>query len=211
MIEASIDSSRGSSAALHTDTRTIALNGIDFGRDSDSDFLPYLQNFLRREGLSVNDVEGWTVGLGPGSFAGIRFSLALVKGICTVTGALARGIPSSYALARAVGVPGRLGVLQDARCSKVYVSIYEADADGNCRPAMPPLMTDTGPEWPRELTCACYCTPDEKLAHILPEPVQAHLRVLGSPKAEYLLGADTALWPWLEKPDVEPVYVRPPA
>lgn len=210
MIEVSIDSSRGSSMALDLNGKLFYRSDLDFGRGSDSEFLPCLQGFLAENGLELRDVEGWTVGLGPGSFAGIRFALALVKGICTVTGAKVRGVPSSAALARCLGRSGRVSVIQDARCGKVFVSVYDC-ANGICRPHGEPGMLDLSQSWPEWALAEHYCTPDSSLRQSLRGLDTWKLVDMAPPQAEYLLGADIGAWPWHETPDIEPIYVRPPA
>ena len=40
-----------------------------------------LVDLLRAEGLAIPDVEGFAVGLGPGSFTGLRVGLATWKGL----------------------------------------------------------------------------------------------------------------------------------
>ena len=207
MIEVSIDCSKSSSIALECPKGLFCLESLDIGRSSDSEFLPRLQAFLKEHDITINDVEGWTIGIGPGSFAGIRFSLALGKGICTVTGAKARGIPSSYAIAKSLNMDGTLCVLQNARCGKVFVSCYDS-SNGRCLPSKTPSMME-----PNDITSSynAYCTPDPELGEILPLQIADSLQILPPANARFLLGAPSEDWNWLDTPDVEPIYVRPPA
>ncbi len=197
MIEVAIDSSRGSSIALARDgVLTDAMDCLDFGRDSDSLFLPCLKKFLAAHSLTLNDVECWTIGTGPGSFAGIRFALALVKGICTVTGAKSRGVPSALAVAAGLGRSGRVCVVQDARCGKLFISMFEC-SEGRCVPVTAPVMVDAGSAMPG---CDFICSPD---------PVG--VEEVSGPVARHLLAAAESDFPWRDIPDFEPEYVRPPA
>ena len=196
MIEIAIDGSRGCSIALAKDAVLLAsLDSLDFGRNLDVEFLPCLQSFLAENGLALKDVDGWTVGIGPGSFAGIRFTLALVKGICAVTGAKARGVPSSFAVAVALGKPGKVCVVQDARCGKVYASTYLCGEQ--CSPDGKALMLEASQPLPE---CDFFCSPEGLAGETTAQPC-----------AKYLISASAEDYPWQDTPDIEPVYVRAPA
>ena len=196
MIQIAIDGSRGCSIALAKDAVLLAsLDELDFGRNLDVEFLPCLQSFLAEHGFALKDVDGWTVGIGPGSFAGIRFTLALVKGICAVTGAKARGVPSSFAIAVALGKTGSVCVVQDARCGKVYASTYVCGE--KCSPAGQPLMLEAGQPLP---PCDFVCSPEGIAGETTAQPC-----------AKYLSSASVEDYPWQNTPDIEPVYVRAPA
>ncbi len=206
MIEVAIDCSKSSSIALKCDTGVFCLESLEFGRSSDRDFLPCLDSFLLSHKLTIRDIDGWTIGTGPGSFAGIRFSLALVKGICTVTHAKARGIGSSFAIAKGldeIPTDTTICVLQNARCGMVFASCYRFTG-GRC------LQTSTPSMMPPDAIPAnqdIYCTPDAELEGVLP----VKLTIVPQPSAKHLLDAPAQDYPWLDTPDVEPIYVRPPA
>ena len=205
MIQLAIENSRECSVALHCNSGRFSLGQLDFHRDSDSAFLPCLTQFLNQHSLSIQDIQGWSVGLGPGSFAGIRFTLALVKGICTGTGAQARGVASGYAIAQASPAQGRIAVVHNARCGKIFVSLFKRDGL-SCSPLdTPRLLPMTGP-WPDSLLADFYCTADSELLDHLPIPLQ----LVPHAQALHLLDAPTQAYPWLTTPDLDPIYVRPP-
>jgi tRNA threonylcarbamoyladenosine biosynthesis protein TsaB len=63
------------------------------GRQS-AELLPRLLELLARSGIAVHEVTALAVGLGPGSFTGLRVSLALAKGLAVGLGRPIVGIPS---------------------------------------------------------------------------------------------------------------------
>ncbi|MBQ7651997.1 MAG: tRNA (adenosine(37)-N6)-threonylcarbamoyltransferase complex dimerization subunit type 1 TsaB [Victivallales bacterium] len=210
MIEVAIDCSNSCSMALKCPKGTFSVDAIDFGRASDRDFLPRLHSFLNERSLTIKDIEGWTIGIGPGSFAGIRFSLALVKGICTVTHAKARGIASSYAIVKGLDMTrtsSSVCVIQNARCGKLFASCYKV-ADGRCIQAATPAMLDAN-EIPKSY--GVYCTPDSELQEMLKGVLPSALSIVPNPSAKHLLDAHVLDWPWQDTPDIDPIYVRPPA
>lgn len=204
MIQVSIENSRECSIALSTAEGRFALDDLGFRRDSDSAFMPCLQEFLQKHSLTIRDIEGWTVGLGPGSFAGIRFALALVKGICTGTGAKARGVASGYAIANSIGKRGRVTVIHNARCGKLFASQFEVG--DHCLPIGEPMLFPMAEAWSPALKADFTCTADADLEGKLPIP----LIIARQPTAKGLLDADPQCYPWMDTPDIEPIYVRPP-
>ncbi|MDD3845803.1 MAG: tRNA (adenosine(37)-N6)-threonylcarbamoyltransferase complex dimerization subunit type 1 TsaB [Syntrophorhabdaceae bacterium] len=81
---------------------------------------------LETHGLTMKDLAGLVVTLGPGSFTGIRVALSFCKGIHAATGVPLMGVPTLDALALALA--GREGSylcpLVDAKKSEVFLSLY---------------------------------------------------------------------------------------
>lgn len=68
-------------------------------------------------GLRLGDIQRWRVGVGPGSFTGLRSSVAFVAGLAAGKGIEARGLPSAFPVALALRPrPGEtVAVLYDGR------------------------------------------------------------------------------------------------
>lgn len=69
------------------------------------------------------------VGLGPGSFTGLRVALAFVKGIAMGAEIPVYGV-SSFALLAAARPGERVEILVDAQRRELYAGVYEVDGDG---------------------------------------------------------------------------------
>jgi tRNA threonylcarbamoyladenosine biosynthesis protein TsaB len=92
-----------------------------------------LQELLVATGRKLPEIEGYAVGLGPGSFTGLRIGLATWKGLAYANRRPIAGASSlaALALAAAPPEPGALLVpLLDARKGEVYAGFYRAGAAG---------------------------------------------------------------------------------
>jgi tRNA threonylcarbamoyladenosine biosynthesis protein TsaB len=73
---------------------------------------------LRQSGTHTGDVEALAVGIGPGSFTGVRIGLSTARGLALALGIPAAGVSTLDALV--AGAPGALPVV-DARRREVFV------------------------------------------------------------------------------------------
>jgi tRNA threonylcarbamoyladenosine biosynthesis protein TsaB len=73
---------------------------------------------LRQAGAHTRELEGIAVGIGPGSFTGVRIGLATARGLALALGVPVAGVSTLDALA--AGAPAALPVV-DARRGEVFV------------------------------------------------------------------------------------------
>jgi tRNA threonylcarbamoyladenosine biosynthesis protein TsaB len=91
-------------------------------------------DLLQAEGLEIPDLGGFAVGLGPGSFTGLRIGLATWKGLAYANKRPIAGASSLAAMALAAAPdagPGALLVpLLDAKKGEVYAGFYQVTEGG---------------------------------------------------------------------------------
>ncbi|HEY1909167.1 MAG TPA: tRNA (adenosine(37)-N6)-threonylcarbamoyltransferase complex dimerization subunit type 1 TsaB, partial [Myxococcaceae bacterium] len=96
-----------------------------------SDLLPgALTDLLCRAGLTLADVRGFAVGLGPGSFTGLRIGLATVKGLAYARRLGVVGASSLAALALEGPAEVTMAVVAVARRGELYVGRYRRHGAG---------------------------------------------------------------------------------
>jgi len=91
--------------------------------------LPDMEKLLQGLGLSPKDLGGLAVGLGPGSFTGLRVGIATVQGMAQALQLPVAGVSSFWAAAAGTGAE-RVLVLEDARQEMFYAALYERSIGG---------------------------------------------------------------------------------
>lgn len=91
--------------------------------------LPLLDHLLKLAHLAIEDIDLLAVGLGPGSFTGVRIGVATAKGLSLARGTKMVGVTTSRVLARAASGEVRAVVI-DAKKDEVFVSAYRATSTG---------------------------------------------------------------------------------
>jgi tRNA threonylcarbamoyladenosine biosynthesis protein TsaB len=91
--------------------------------------LPLAHSLLADAHLAWGDVERIAVGVGPGTFTGLRIGVATARGLAQSAGAELVGVSSLRALTHAAeGTGGVLAVI-DARRGEVFVAVYRGDTE----------------------------------------------------------------------------------
>jgi tRNA threonylcarbamoyladenosine biosynthesis protein TsaB len=100
-----------------------------------------LMDLLAATGRKLSDIEGYAIGLGPGSFTGLRIGLATWKGLAYATRRPIAGASSLAAMASAAaagaGEGSTIVPLLDAKKGEVYAGFYRVAPGGVIEPAAP--------------------------------------------------------------------------
>lgn len=166
MLLIAIDTSgrKGSVALCRGDDHsfeTLQLSTLEGGTYS-ARLMPVIAELLQRNGFTKNDLDGFVVVLGPGSFTGLRVGLATIKGLCEVLGKPLATVSMLEALVIAHGV-GEVTAVLDAGRGEIYVGEYHV-ANGASelkREFIVKLSEFASPE------CGVVVTPDKSIADAL--------------------------------------------
>lgn len=114
------------SVALRRDGRLLGERTLDTQQHHSSLLLPTTDELLRANKLAPRDVELWAVGLGPGSYTGIRVGIAAAKGFALTHGRPLVGAGSVGAMLLEHGRSETVAVVVDARREEVYFAMSAA-------------------------------------------------------------------------------------
>ncbi|MDE6729320.1 MAG: tRNA (adenosine(37)-N6)-threonylcarbamoyltransferase complex dimerization subunit type 1 TsaB [Oscillospiraceae bacterium] len=122
-----IDTSGKTASVAILDTEKKILLGehsIYTARTHSQVIMPMCKNLLSDCNMTVQDVDGFAVSVGPGSYTGIRIGIAAVQGMAMVNQTPCAGISTLAALASRVG-SGNVLALIHAREDLFYYGIYD--------------------------------------------------------------------------------------
>ncbi|HOJ14212.1 MAG TPA: tRNA (adenosine(37)-N6)-threonylcarbamoyltransferase complex dimerization subunit type 1 TsaB [Deltaproteobacteria bacterium] len=114
------------SVAVCIDGDTACEIGFETGSGHAGIILSVVDEVLRRSGTRKEDLEMIAVGLGPGSFTGLRIGIATAKGLAASLGCAVAGVLSLDALAfGALPSPLPVVTVVDARKGEVFCAVYD--------------------------------------------------------------------------------------
>ena len=112
--------------AISDDKKVLLKEKILLERKHSTHLLPILRDALKRHHLSIREIDGFVVGLGPGSFTGLRVGISMVKAMGFSLQKPIVGVPTLDCLAEAVSENGiQVAPLVDAKREQVYAALYE--------------------------------------------------------------------------------------
>lgn len=127
MIILAIDSSsKVATAALIKDDKLLGEITLNEKREHSVILMTIINQLLNVNDLTVNDIDGYVVSKGPGSFTGLRIGMATIKGMSFGSGKPYVSVSSLDALALSVSnFDGFICPIMDALRNSVYTCLYK--------------------------------------------------------------------------------------
>jgi tRNA threonylcarbamoyl adenosine modification protein YeaZ len=150
---------------------------------------------LSRLGIPRLKLRRIIVGLGPGSFSGIRVSLAAAQAIALAQGVPVVGICSAFSIAMQHPEVTRLGVFADAKRREAFCTVF---SHGKLEKETYLIPFAELEEHASKFTLA-----------VSAEPL-AGIATRASPRARDLLALPVDLPAWVQTQPLEPIYLRGP-
>lgn len=124
-----VDTSTDVRVGLANHGRVVSSQAVRDRRAHAEQLMPLVQRVLAEAGVTMADLAGVVVGVGPGPFTGLRVGVASALTLGEVLGVPVRGVCSldPVAMAWALdGAPQRFAVVSDARRKEAYWATYDA-------------------------------------------------------------------------------------
>lgn len=176
--------------------------------------VPTIAELLERAGMEPGALDAVAVGLGPGSFTGLRIGVVAAKAIAIAVGCPLIGLSSLEVIARnAPDQASRVAVALDAQRGEVFAADFSRDVPGGPLRRLGPDRIEPARSWLGRLPgdAVALCPTPESFARITDDPPPIAVADQGRPDGRALLtvaleafAAGTFADPWF----LEPTYLR---
>jgi tRNA threonylcarbamoyl adenosine modification protein YeaZ len=195
-----------------TELRSVAILAEGRLRGEASEFearafhpLGLIERALDEAAMEREQVDSLIVGLGPGSYSGIRLAISIGQGWQLAGGVKLTGASSMECIAanaREEGIRGRLAVVVDAQRGEFYQAVYETDLTG-VRIVEPPRIARRDEIRNHSRSGAAIVGPDAERLIVGGQNV--------SPKAALLGKSAGGIGNPVSGSELQPIYLRVPA
>lgn len=88
--------------------------------------MPMVEEVLRESNTSINEVDGFAIAAGPGSFTGVRIGISAVKGLAAASKKPCAAVSTLHAMAHLFkDTDCIVCAVMDARCNQVYNANFD--------------------------------------------------------------------------------------
>lgn len=116
------------SVAVCEDEQLLAEYTVNNGNTHSENLLPMAESILSFLGLTVSDIDLFSVAAGPGSFTGVRIGVSTVKGLAFGTEKPCLGVSTLEALAYNMqSANGLVCPVMNARRKQVYTALFRVE------------------------------------------------------------------------------------
>ena len=143
MIVLSIDSSsKVATCALLNNDEVLGEYVLNNKREHSVLLVPMIENLLKECNLTIDDIDGYVVSKGPGSFTGLRIGMATIKGLSFGSSKPYISISTLDALAYSlIDFDGIICPIMDALRENVYTGLYKNE-NGTLKNILEPTPMD---------------------------------------------------------------------
>ncbi len=91
--------------------------------------MPMIENLLKASKTDINEIEGFAISNGPGSFTGVRIGISAVKGLAAAKKLPCAAVSTLYSMAQNYSDTNCIVcAVMDARCNQLYNAIFDIES-----------------------------------------------------------------------------------
>ena len=205
---------RATLALARGNTRLARSSEASTGGRHGRNLIPELSTLIRSAGLTPRDLDAIAVGLGPGSYTGLRVGITAAKTLAFALGIPLVTIDSFAAIARNAPPEARLiHVVADAQRGDVFLTRFACGAAGEPPASLGPIAVIEMTAWAATLPAGTRVLGSalDRLRVTWPAEITLGTAEQGQPSADALieLGHEAVeAGRWADPHSIEPAYIR---
>lgn len=170
------------SVGLSRDGELISLRESDEGRDHAKRVGVFVDELLRENDVAPDELDAIAVGMGPGSYTGLRIGVSFAKGMCYGLQIPLVAVGSLDALAAVAIEDNEAGILDvenwddailcpmvDARRMEVYTRLFNAKGEPQSEVSAEIVTEESFAEWRKEKQLVIFGNGAAKCCEVLPD------------------------------------------
>lgn len=127
-------SAKVAACALTDDEKILAMFTVNNGNTHTENLLPMIDDMLKKNDVTVNDISLFACTSGPGSFTGVRIGAAVLKGLAFGRNTPCVEVSTLEALAyNLFPIEGIIVPVMDARRGQLYNAVFDCDGKNMSR------------------------------------------------------------------------------
>ena len=176
------------SVGLSRDGELVSLRESDEGRDHAKRVGVFVDELLRETGIAPDELDAIAVGMGPGSYTGLRIGVSFAKGICYGLQIPLVAVGSLDALAEVAIEDNEAGILDvkdwndavlcpmvDARRMEVYTRLFNAAGEPLSEVSAEIVTEQSFAEWRKDRQLVIFGNGAAKCREILPDATYVNI------------------------------------
>ena len=170
------------SVGLSRDGELVSLRESDEGRDHAKRVGVFVDELLRENDIAPDELDAIAVGMGPGSYTGLRIGVSFAKGMCYALQIPLVAVGSLDALAEVAIEDNEAGILDvenwndailcpmvDARRMEVYTRLFDAQGQPLSEVAAEIVTSESFSEWRKDKQLVIFGNGAAKCQKVLPD------------------------------------------
>ena len=172
------------SVGIARDGELMSLRESDQGRDHAKQVAVFVDELLRETGVKPDELDAVAVGMGPGSYTGLRIGVSFAKGLCYGLNIPLLAVGSLEALTDVAIKDYEAGIIQvegwdeaflcpmvDARRMEVYTQIFNSRCEAQSEVSAEIITEDSFSQWRAKGKLVIFGNGAAKCQEILPDAI----------------------------------------